>query len=52
MADAPAKGTKVPVIADDGQIVEIHWRLKDGSVWIDRRACPAPAPQSATAATE
>lgn len=37
----------VPTIAQHDQVVEIHWRLKNRRVFVDRRTCP---PQATVAA--
>lgn len=38
-----SRGAVIPVIAQHDQAVEIHWRLVNGSVFIERRNCPPTA---------
>lgn len=53
---AEQRGKKVPVHARHDQIVEIHWRLADGTQRVERRTVPTmsaepkhfPSPQSLT----
>jgi hypothetical protein len=42
-ATPPVRGEIVPTHAQHDQVVEIHWRLKDGRIYTDRRTCPPQA---------
>lgn len=36
-----------PVHAREGEVVDIHWHLKDGTVYVERRYIPPPATREA-----
>lgn len=38
-----------PIHAREGEVVDIHWHLRNGSVLIDRRTAPPAATQEARA---
>lgn len=38
---SPAHGHLVPISATADQVVEIHWRLPDGSIRLERHPVPA-----------
>lgn len=40
MAGKSLRDPVVPVIANHDQVVEIHWRLKDGRIQIVKCECP------------
>lgn len=50
--EKPAHGVIVPVVVRQAQIVELHWRLSDGRVYIERRTCPPSATVEVRASTE
>lgn len=31
-----------PIHVQEGEVVDIHWRLKDGTIFIERRDSPPP----------
>lgn len=38
-----------PIHAREGDVVDIHWRLKNGQVYIERRTTPPEATRAAVA---
>lgn len=44
MPDKPLRDAIVPVIARHDQVVEVHWRLKDGTVKVVAYECPELTP--------
>lgn len=41
-----------PIHVCEGEYVDIHWRLKNGNVFIERRSCPPSATTEARQTTE